>query len=79
MRASLIIWSDPSLYINLLFIVQKLLKKNYKISIFYRENLKNNKNLKYFKFLDKTDLIKVNSSIWSLLLLALFIFVAVVF
>tara|TARA_B100001093_G_C26835509_1_gene1018156 strand:- start:1829 stop:2941 length:1113 start_codon:yes stop_codon:yes gene_type:complete len=62
MRASLIIWSDPSLYINLLFIVQKLLKKNYRISIFYRENLKNNKNLRYFKFLNKTDLIKINSS-----------------
>ena len=27
MRVSLIIWSDPSLYINLIFIAQKLLKK----------------------------------------------------
>ena len=62
MRVSLIIWSDPSLYINLIFIAQKLLKKKHKVTIFYRNNFKNSQNLKYFKFLKKVDLVKFESS-----------------
>lgn len=62
MRVSLIIWSDPSLYINLIFIAQKLLKQNHKVRIFYRNNNNSDQNLKYFKFLNKADLVKLGSS-----------------
>ena len=74
MRVSLIIWSDPSLYINLIFIAQKLLKQGYKVTIFYRNNFKGDQNLKYFKFLKKAELVKFETRHFRYLNKILFFF-----
>ena len=51
MRIGFIIWSDPSLYINLIFLAEKLNKNGHDVFIFYKETANTRENLNYFKSL----------------------------
>ena len=59
MNIALIIWSNPEMYINLLFTAKKLLEKKNKVFLFCRGYPKNLRSFKYFNYFNKIQIISV--------------------
>ena len=62
MKIALIIWSNPELYINLLFTAKKLLETKNQVYIFCRGYPKNINSFHYFKYFKKIKIINVGES-----------------